>query len=114
MPPEATKLLTDMLTAATDLQRIVAGRTFAEYTTNLEFRWSVERGFEIIGEALTQLRKLDPQLAERISDWKAIIGFRNVLIHGYSTVKHDLTWDVVQNELPTLRRELEQLLAQAP
>src|SRR3954452_19108525 len=111
MRPEASKLLTDMVATAVEVQRIAAGRTFAEYVASLEFRWSVERGFEIIGEALTQLRKLEPTIAERITDWKAIIGFRNVLIHGYATVKHDITWDVVQNELPSLRRELEQLLA---
>ena len=32
-------------------------------------------------------------------------------IHGYSHISHEKTWDIVQNNLPVLRKELEQLLA---
>ena len=52
----------------------------------------------------------DHDIAARISDATRIIAFRNVLIHGYSLVKHDLVWSVVQNELPKLMREVEGLL----
>ncbi|HVT80573.1 MAG TPA: HepT-like ribonuclease domain-containing protein [Phycisphaerae bacterium] len=75
-----------------------------------QLRLAVERAFEILGEALTQIRKISPETAEKISDYRAIISFRNVLIHGYSTVKHDITWDIVQTELPTLKREIVELL----
>ena len=71
---------------------------------------AVERGFEIIGEALSQLHKLDPSTAESLTDWRAIIGFRNVLIHGYGQVNHNKTWDILQTELPILRRELDAML----
>lgn len=77
-----------------------------------QLRWSVERGFEIIGEALTQLRKIDAVTAESISDWRAIIGFRNVLIHAYAAVDHRKTWDIVNTELPILIQELDLLLKQ--
>ena len=110
MPPEDRKLLVDMLNAAAEIQAFTAGKSFEQYLGSLQLRWSVERGFEIVGEALTQLRKIDPATAESITDWQAIIGFRNVLIHGYSAVKHDKTWDIVQSELPVLRRELGDLL----
>jgi uncharacterized protein with HEPN domain len=46
-------------------------------------RSAVERQFEIIGEALSQLAKIDPAVAARIPDLRRIVGFRNVLIHGY-------------------------------
>lgn len=55
--------------------------------------------------------QIDLPAAQRITDWQAIIGFRNVLIHGYSGVDHRKTWDIVQSELPTLRAEIELLLA---
>lgn len=47
---------------------------------------AVERKFEVIGEALNQLAKLDPSLAARIADLPQIVAFRNQLIHGYATV----------------------------
>ena len=39
-----------------------------------------EDQFEIIGEALSQMSKLDPALAKRVSDYQKIISFRNILI----------------------------------
>ena len=49
-------------------------------------RAAVERQFEIIGEALAQLRKLDQAACDKVSDASRIIAFRNILIHGYADV----------------------------
>ena len=42
-------------------------------------RAAVEREFEIIGETLTRLMKVDA--AVRISDHRRIMAFRNVFVH---------------------------------
>ena len=60
------------------------------------------RKFEIIGEALNQLAKLDSTLAARIPDLPKIVAFRNQLIHGYATVNVSTVWNVAQNALPPL------------
>lgn len=75
-------------------------------------RAAVERMLEIAGEALAQLAKMDAALAERISDHRRIIAFRNVLIHGYSGVDDRLVWDIVETKLPVLRAEVESLLGE--
>jgi uncharacterized protein with HEPN domain len=51
-------------------------------------------------------------IAARISEYRRIIAFRNVLIHGYADVDDLLVWDVVQTKLPVLRREIEALLGE--
>lgn len=72
----------------------------------------MERCFEIIGEALRRLDERDHETASKITDFKRIIGFRNILIHGYSIVKHDRVWSIVENQLSTLLAEVEALLAE--
>jgi uncharacterized protein with HEPN domain len=112
MPPDSRKLLEDMRQAAEKILRFAGGRSAEQYSSDEQLQWSVERGFEIVGEALTQLNKIDPATAQRITDWRAIIGFRNVLIHGYSAIDNNKTWDIVQSELPVLLREVQELLRQ--
>ena len=110
MTPTHRKLLEDMRDAATDIVAFTSGKTLADFLADKQLRWSVERGFEIIGEALTQLMKLDAPLASRITDYRKIISFRNVLIHGYSQITSTVTRDIVENKLPVLQNELADML----
>ncbi|MPZ20988.1 MAG: DUF86 domain-containing protein [Luteitalea sp.] len=75
-------------------------------------RAAVEREFEIIGEELAQLARIDGDAASQISEYQRIIAFRNILIHGYADVDDRLVWDIVETKLPTLRTEVEALLRQ--
>ena len=64
-------------------------------------------------EAMTDLAKLDPQLASRISEYEQIIAFRNKLIHGYADVNDRVVWFVIEIDLPTLSREVDALMEEA-
>jgi len=72
----------------------------------------VERQFEIIGEALAQLARLDAALAAKIPELREIIAFRNVLIHGYAAIDRARVWRVVEENLPQLRAALAELLGE--
>ena len=112
MQPEVRKLLFDMLHAVLGVDMFVAGRTMEDFKADLMLRLAVERQFEIIGEALGRLVKTDETTAQRISEHRRIIGFRNVLIHGYDDIDDEITWRIVQDKLPVLRKELQTLLAE--
>ena len=73
-------------------------------------RSAVERQFEIIGEALAQVLRLDPSLRSKISDSERIIAFRNRLVHGYSSVADDIVWGILEANLPSLREEVAALM----
>ncbi|MBN1139552.1 MAG: DUF86 domain-containing protein [Anaerolineae bacterium] len=49
------------------------------------------------------------QLLARISDYQRIIGFRNVLAHGYDVVSDETVWDIVENRLDLLAREVSEI-----
>ncbi len=107
---EARKYLFDIRSAADLLAEFLAGKSFGDYQRDAMLRAAVERQFEIIGEAVSQLARLDEELAARITNYRRVIAFRNILIHGYSDVDDGLVWDVVETNLPLLRHEVERLL----
>lgn len=112
MKPEVAKYLKDALDAGRTIAEITSGRTFPQYESDKVRRLAVERCFEIIGEALRHVSEKDAETAARITNHRRIIAFRNILIHGYSVLKHDLVWSAVTDHLPNLLSEIESLLAQ--
>lgn len=111
MQPDAIKHLRDVQTAAGWITQWATGRTEVEFAADEMFRSAVERKFEIIGEALNRLRRDDPVAAGRITAIQRIIGFRNVLIHGYDVIDDEISWDAVEIKLPVLRAEVDALLS---
>lgn len=111
MRVESKKYLHDVLHAAGLVAEFILGRTAEDFETDALLRSAVERQFEIIGEALAQLSRLDAALVEQIDGYRRIIGFGNILIHGYADVDPRIVWDIVETKLPRLQWEVTGLLA---
>ena len=90
--------------------RFISGKDWIDYRDNELLRAGVERQFEIIGEALGQLRRHSPELAARIREHAKIIGFRNILIHGYAVVEDEVVWSAANENLPALLEDVATLL----
>jgi uncharacterized protein with HEPN domain len=71
-------------------------------------RRAVEREFEIIGEAMNRIEKIDSTI--NISSKKQIINLRNRVIHGYDKIDNDIIWGTIVRHLPNLKQEIEDLL----
>ena len=110
MDRDARGYLWDIQEAALAIGRFTAGMDSSGFANNEVVRAAVERKFEIMGEALNQLSKIDPALAHRVPDFREIISFRNLLIHGYAVVDQDEVWDAVETSLPGLRKAVAALL----
>lgn len=50
------------------LTEFTAGRKFADYAGDAMLRAAVEREFEVMGEALTKLARIDEAIAGQITD----------------------------------------------
>lgn len=104
------KYLFDIYQACQLLQEFTEGKSFDDYQNDAMLCSAVERQFEIVGEAINQMLRLYPSLAQKITNSKRIIGFRNVLIHGYASVSNEIVWGIVESYLPRLNLEILQLL----
>lgn len=114
MRREASAFLWDVQQAAALIREFVSGHHFETFSANALIRSGVERQFEIIGEALNQLSKIAPDVAASIPNVAQIVGFRNVLIHGYAVLDKAVVWKVVQEDLGRLEEVVQQLLDKSP
>jgi uncharacterized protein with HEPN domain len=66
---------------------------------------------EVIGEAITLLT---PEVRATHSEvaWRSAIGMRNRLIHGYFDIDLNLLWDTINDDLPTLDRQVRSILSE--
>jgi uncharacterized protein with HEPN domain len=109
MQLELKKYLFDIREAIESIDRYLGeNRDFFDYMSNKMLRPAVEREFEIIGEAMTRIYKIDPEIA--LSSKKQIIGMRNRVIHGYDNIDHEIIWGTIVRHLPVLKKEADLLL----
>lgn len=82
---------------------------YDEFSSASHWQDAIIRQLEIVGEAV---KRLSPETTARRPDipWRRIAGMRDVLIHDYMGVDLEAVWQVTQDELPKLRRAVEELL----
>lgn len=73
---------------------------------------AVIRNFEIVGEASRQLLQKFPEFVASHPELPVVAayGMRNALSHGYFTVDLEVVWKTVREDLPVLRRQIEDIL----
>lgn len=103
MPHSVRKLLLDLQISCDEILEFTKGKTFEDFIGDRVLQLATEREFEIIGEALARLERLDSEeLEKKIPEFRKIIGFRNILAHGYDIVDEASLWDFVVYRVPEL------------
>ena len=93
-----------------DIESFISDKDYDDYEQSRLLQAAVERKFEVIGEALNRIKILDSEFIENITDYRRIIGFRNVIAHGYDIVEGAMVWSVIKNHLPKLNEEVTKFL----
>src|SRR3989344_6604840 len=106
--PRDKQRVEDILGAIAKIEKYLAGISrdaFLE-THNYMMQDAVVRELEIIGEAVRSLSqefwKNHPEIA-----WYEIAGMRNRIAHDYADVDLVIVWDAVKEDLPPLKKTLE-------
>lgn len=100
--------LKHILTAIADIESFTTdGRN--EFVVDRKTQSAVIRQLEIIGEAV---KNLSAQLTatETAIPWRQIAGARDRLIHAYFSVDLDAVWSMIEQDLPTLRVQVKELV----
>lgn len=107
---ESNKFLYDIQQAADLITQFIKSKSFSDYSSDPLLQSGVERQLIVVGEALHRLIKIAPSLTTDFTNYKKIIGFRNIIVHGYDIVDNETVWGIVQSSLPQLRDEVKAIL----
>src|SRR5947208_2730908 len=98
MPPDELKWLADALDAARQIREYSADKTREDFGSSRGLRDQIYMNFIVIGESISRLRSTNAAMAESITEWSRIVGFRNQIAHGYFALNHDITWNIIEEK----------------
>lgn len=106
---EPRDYLRHILVEADYLMAETAGPMREDFVANETLRRAFVRSLEVIGEAAKKVPEEFRGQYQAV-EWRAMSGMRDRLIHDYFGVDYELVWDVVQNRIPELRRQIASIL----
>lgn len=99
----------DILGSIQAIQRYTAGQTLSKIQKNEMAVQAILYNFMIIGEAARhiplEIQQRHPQIA-----WRDVISTRNIAAHEYFQLDLEILWDTIQEDLPVLATQLQDLL----
>ncbi len=106
------KYLSDILSSILEIESFMVDRPkeYATFCNDTLFRRGIERNIEIMGEAMNQVLKINPDIS--ITAARKVVDTQNFVIHAYDSLKPDILWGIVINHLPLLKKEVSILLNQ--
>ncbi|MCD4772130.1 MAG: DUF86 domain-containing protein [Bacteroidales bacterium] len=109
MDNEIKKYLFDIKESIESIENFLGDkRNFKIYMSDKMLRRAIEREFEIIGEAMNRIDKIDSEI--NIMSKKQIISMRNRVIHGYDKIDDEIIWGTIVRHLPILKKEVINLM----
>jgi uncharacterized protein with HEPN domain len=101
--------LEDILEAAAKIREYTKELSQSKFSADSKTVDAVARNLEIIGEAVKhvpdEVRSKYPE-----AEWKRIAGLRDILVHEYFGIDLEIIWDIVQNKLPVLEKQIQRVV----
>lgn len=112
MDRKLCKYLQDIVNSINEIEFFLKDRPkeYETFCNDLLFRRGVERNIEIMGEAMNQALKINPELP--ITSARKIVDTRNFIIHAYDSLREDILWAIVIRHMPLLKEEVLNILNQ--
>ena len=105
MKKDTKILLEHILDSINLIEEYVKGKDKFDFLKSKQLQDSVIRRIEIIGEAIKNIPN-DIKETYTTIPWKNITGMRDILIHQYFGVDLNLTWKVIEEDLPELKNQI--------
>lgn len=102
--------LEDIVKYAQNVNVIISGISFEEFTKDIRIYYSVMKNIEVIGEAANMLTRHFREIHAELP-WRQIVSMRNVLVHGYAQVSDADLWQTATNDIQPLCEQVQRYLS---
>lgn len=104
------KYLFDILFSIEEIESFMVNhpQEYSAFRHDTLLRRGVERNMEIMGEAMNQVLKLNPNIP--ITSARKVVDTRNFIIHAYDALNPEILWGIIINHLPLLKKEVQTLI----
>lgn len=110
MSREYKVYLQDIISSIEKIESYTNGVDFEKFKATELIVDGVVRNLEIIGEAAKNV-PAEIKTKHLTVEWKKLAGLRDILIHAYFGVDVEILWDIIQNKLAGLKKELLAILS---
>lgn len=109
MKKDNTIFLKHIIESINYIEKFTKDSSKEDFEDSVQLQDAVIRRLEIIGEAV---KNMDEEFKEEYKnvEWKKIAGMRDVIIHKYFGVDLELVWNAVTDDLPRLKKEINNIL----
>lgn len=85
--------------------------SFEDFVNDKMRYYAMVKNIEIVGEAAYKLSN-EFKESHKETPWKVIAGMRHYIVHDCFRVDDNVVWDVVTNDLPQLKKQLEEYISE--
>jgi len=100
--------LQHILEAISEIENYIRNITFEEFSKSSEKKFASVKQLEIIGEAAGKITN-ETKSGHPEVEWIKIIALRNILVHEYYVIDENVVWDIITEDLPELREQINSL-----
>lgn len=109
MPRDYKIYLNDILASITKIEGYTKDVSFEEFSEDNMREDAIIRNLMTIGEAVKSVPK-DIRSKSPEIEWEEMAGLRDILIHQYFGTDLETIWDIIKNNLPKLKKNINSLI----
>jgi len=91
------------------IESYISGKDKGQFLDSMLIQDAVVRNLQVLAESTQRLSDATKEGTGEV-DWFKIAGFRNVLVHDYLGIDIERVWNILEKELPLLKKAIQRML----